>query len=180
MARALYSMVAVCSGSSNFRPFLQHLATEEKRKVLDDGKHQSAQSQQSVKSKNVLQRLSYQRFSARKTTSSNSSKVQHPMGIIHSTHKYVWLWFFWSVVKNQFWELHALYLQDGIFGYLTSHEAYCLCVGNHSGHNLHTRGWGDMKMKGQPNRDSNPVPPSEWRNHATDWVNEAGSVCWTS
>ena len=25
---------------------------------------------------------------------------------------------------------------DGIFGYLTSHEAYCLCVGNHSGHNL--------------------------------------------
>ena len=29
---------------------------------------------------------------------------------------------------------------DGIFGYLTSHEAYCLCVGNHSGHNLHTRG----------------------------------------
>ena len=29
---------------------------------------------------------------------------------------------------------------DGIFGYLTSHEAYCLCVGNHLGHNLHTRG----------------------------------------
>ena len=29
---------------------------------------------------------------------------------------------------------------DGIFGYLTSHEAYCLCVGNRSGHNLHTRG----------------------------------------
>ena len=29
---------------------------------------------------------------------------------------------------------------NGIFGYLTSHEAYCLCVGNHSGHNLHTRG----------------------------------------
>ena len=30
-----------------------------------------------------------------------------------------------------------------------------------SGHNLHTRGWGDMKMKGEPNRDSNPVPPSQ-------------------
>ena len=29
---------------------------------------------------------------------------------------------------------------DGIFGYLTSHEAYCLGVGNRSGHNLHTRG----------------------------------------
>ena len=29
---------------------------------------------------------------------------------------------------------------DGIFGYLTLHEAYCLCVGNRSGHNLHTRG----------------------------------------
>ena len=29
---------------------------------------------------------------------------------------------------------------DGIFGYLTSHEAYCLCVGNRAGHNLHTRG----------------------------------------
>ena len=27
---------------------------------------------------------------------------------------------------------------DGIFGYLTSHEAYCLCVGKHSGHYLHT------------------------------------------
>ena len=103
-----YSMVAVCIGSSNFRPFLQHLANKEKKQVLEDGKHQSAQSQQSVKSKNVLQRLSYQRFSARKTTSSNSSKVQHPMGIIHSTHKYVWLWFFWSVVKNQFWDLHVM------------------------------------------------------------------------
>ena len=29
---------------------------------------------------------------------------------------------------------------DGIFGYSTSHEACCLCVGNHSGHYLHTRG----------------------------------------
>ena len=24
-----------------------------------------------------------------------------------------------------------------LVGYLTSHEAYCLCVENHSGHNLH-------------------------------------------
>ena len=39
---------------------------------------------------------------------------------------------------------------DGIVGYLTSHEAYCLCVGNHSGHNLHTRGWGDMRWKASP------------------------------
>ena len=39
---------------------------------------------------------------------------------------------------------------DGIFGYLTSHEAYCLCVGNHSGHNLHTRGWGDMRWRASP------------------------------
>ena len=30
-----------------------------------------------------------------------------------------------------------------------------------SGHNLHTRAWGDMKMKGQPNQDSNPLPPSQ-------------------
>ena len=29
---------------------------------------------------------------------------------------------------------------DGLVGYLTSHEAYCLCIGKHSGHNLHTRG----------------------------------------
>ena len=29
---------------------------------------------------------------------------------------------------------------DGMVGYLTSHEAYCLCVGDHSGHYLHTRG----------------------------------------
>ena len=29
---------------------------------------------------------------------------------------------------------------NGIFGYLTSYEAYCLYVGNHSAHNLHTRG----------------------------------------
>ena len=43
---------------------------------------------------------------------------------------------------------------DRILGYLAWHEAYCLCVGNHTGHNLHTRGWGDMKVKGQPNRDS--------------------------
>ena len=28
---------------------------------------------------------------------------------------------------------------DGIIGYFTSHEAGCLWVGNHSGHNLHTR-----------------------------------------
>ena len=56
---------------------------------------------------------------------------------------------------------------DGIFGYLTSHEAYCLCVGNHSCHNFLTRGWGDIKMKGQPNRNSNPVPPSQGSNHAT-------------
>ena len=32
-----------------------------------------------------------------------------------------------------------------------------------------------MKMKGQSNRDSNPVPPSQWINHATNWANEAGS-----
>ena len=72
-----------------------------------------------------------------------------------------------STFKHLFW-------MDGIFGYLTSHEAYCLCVGNHSGHNLQTRGWGDMKMKGQPNRDSNPVSPSQETNHATNWANEAG------
>ena len=28
------------------------------------------------------------------------------------------------------------------------------------------RGWGDMKMKGQPNWDSNPVLPSQGSNHA--------------
>ena len=63
---------------------------------------------------------------------------------------------------------------DGIVDYSTSHEAYCLWVGSHSGHNFHTWGWGDMKMKGQPNRDSNPVPPSQRYNHVTDWSNEAG------
>ena len=47
-----------------------------------------------------------------------------------------------------------------------------------SGHNLHTLGWGDMKMKGQPNRDSNPVPPSQGSNHATDWANIAGLMLW--
>ena len=30
------------------------------------------------------------------------------------------------------------------------------------------------EMKGQPNRDSNPVPPSQETNHATNWANEAG------
>ena len=82
------------------------------------------------------------------------------------------LWYFFKLWADKMWWWTGW---DGIFGYLTSHEAYCLCEGNHSGHNLHTRGWGDMKMKGQPNRDTNPVPPSQWRNHATDWANEAGS-----
>ena len=31
-----------------------------------------------------------------------------------------------------------------------------------------------MKMKGQPNMDSNPVSPSQGSNYATDWANEAG------
>ena len=30
------------------------------------------------------------------------------------------------------------------------------------------------EMKGQPNRDSNTVPPSQETNHATNWANEAG------
>ena len=30
------------------------------------------------------------------------------------------------------------------------------------------------EMKGQPNRDSNPVPPSQRSNHATNWANKAG------
>ena len=33
-----------------------------------------------------------------------------------------------------------------------------------------------MKMKGQPNQDLNPVPPSQGINHAADWANEAGSL----
>ena len=32
-----------------------------------------------------------------------------------------------------------------------------------------------MKMKGQPNQDSNPVPASQEANHATNWANEAGN-----
>ena len=32
--------------------------------------------------------------------------------------------------------------------------------------------WYDMK--GQPNRDSNPVLPSQGSNHSTNWANEAG------
>ena len=59
---------------------------------------------------------------------------------------------------------------DGIVGYLTSHEAYRLWVGNHSGHNLHTRG--------KPNRNSNPVPPNQRSNHATNWAIEAGWTLW--
>ena len=58
-----------------------------------------------------------------------------------------------------------------------SYEAYCLCVGNHSGHNLHTWGWGDMKMKGQPNLDLNPLPSSQGSNRVADWANEAS---WSS
>ena len=65
---------------------------------------------------------------------------------------------------------------DGIVGYLTSHEAYCLCVGNHSGHYLHSRmRW--YEMKGQPNRDSNPVPPSQETNHATNWLTRLAASC---
>ena len=30
------------------------------------------------------------------------------------------------------------------------------------------------EMKGQSNRDSNPVPTSQETNHATNWANEAG------
>ena len=56
------------------------------------------------------------------------------------------------------------------------HEANCLWVGNHSGHNLHTWGWGDRMMKGQPNRDSNSVPPSQGINQATNWANEASAA----
>ena len=36
--------------------------------------------------------------------------------------------------------------------------------------------WYDMK--GQPNRDSNPVPPSQGSNHSTNWANEAGYIDW--
>ena len=50
-------------------------------------------------------------------------------------------------------------------------------VGNHIGDNLHTRGWGDVKMKDQPHRDLNPVPLSQWKNHATNWANKAGLQC---
>ena len=32
------------------------------------------------------------------------------------------------------------------------------------------------EMKGQPNRDLNPVPSSHGSNHATDWANEAGAL----
>ena len=31
-------------------------------------------------------------------------------------------------------------------------------------------------MKGQPNRDSNPVPLSQETNHATNWANKAGYI----
>ena len=37
-----------------------------------------------------------------------------------------------------------------------------------------------MKMKGQPNRDSNPVPPSQGSNHAINSANEADSIEWLS
>ena len=30
-------------------------------------------------------------------------------------------------------------------------------------------------MKGQPNRDSNPTPPSQETNQASNWANKAGS-----
>ena len=30
--------------------------------------------------------------------------------------------------------------------------------------------WYDMK--GQPNRESNPVPPSQGSNHSSNWANE--------
>ena len=37
------------------------------------------------------------------------------------------------------------------------------------------------EMEGQPNRDSNPVPPSQGNNHATNWANEAGlCVPWSN
>ena len=35
-----------------------------------------------------------------------------------------------------------------------------------------------MMMKGQPNRDSNPVPLSQGSNHSTNWANEAGVIIW--
>ena len=31
-----------------------------------------------------------------------------------------------------------------------------------------------MNMKGLPNRDSNPVPPSQWNNHAINWAYKNG------
>ena len=37
-------------------------------------------------------------------------------------------------------QAHPFLHWDGIVGYLTLLEAYCSWVGNHSGHNLHTRG----------------------------------------
>ena len=45
-----------------------------------------------------------------------------------------------------------------------------------SGHDIHTLGWGDVKMKGQPNWFSNPIPPSKGSNHATGWTNEAHGI----
>ena len=88
-------------------------------------------------------------------------------------------WYLYNT-ETSWWEFYNIWWWqqqwDGIVSYLTSYEAYCLWVGNHSRHNLHTRGWGDTKMKGQPNQDSNPVPPSQGSNHTTDWANEASSV----
>ena len=45
-----------------------------------------------------------------------------------------------STVDNILERTPGLKMDGWIFGYLTSHEAYCLCVGNHSGHNLLARG----------------------------------------
>ena len=66
----------------------------------------------------------------------------------------------WSQWAQNISPCELLGIWDGIVGYLTLHEAYCLWEGNHSGHNLHTQGWGDMKMKSQSTLDSNPVPPN--------------------
>ena len=54
---------------------------------------------------------------------------------IYSHRESVWGWMY---IVSQYWILPRRMGWDWIVGYLTSHEASYLCVGNRSGHNLHT------------------------------------------
>ena len=63
---------------------------------------------------------------------------------------------------------------DGIGGYLTLHEAYCLWVGNHFQVIIYTHDDEVIWDEGPAQPGFEPSTTQSRSNHATDWASEAG------